>query len=113
MLRNDQACRAVLYARVSTGKQVEHGHGLDAQRHRLDEFADARGLDVVETIVDEGLSGTDLDRPGLQRVVRLAQEGAVDAVVVTKADRVSRNVRDLLNLSAMLEAHGVALVTAD
>ncbi len=33
--------------------------------------------------------------------------------MATKADRVSRNVRDLLNLSATLEAHGVGLVTAD
>lgn len=113
MLRSDHGCRAVLYARVSTGKQVEHGHGLDAQRHRLDEFATSRKLDVVEIIVDEGMSGTDLARPGLQRAMALARDGAVDAVVVTKADRVSRNVRDLLNLSATLEAHGVALVTCD
>ena len=113
MLRSDHRCRAVLYARVSTDKQVQDGHGLDAQRRRLDDFASARDLDVVEVVVDEGVSGKDLERPGMQRVIGLAESGAVAAVVVTKADRVSRNVRDLLNLSAMLEAHGVALVTCD
>ncbi len=105
--------RVVLYARVSTAGQVQFGHGLDAQRDRLSRFVVERGLDVVEFIVDEGLSGTTLDRPGVQRVVELAKAGEVDAVVVTKADRISRNVRDLLNLGALLEEHGVALLTVD
>lgn len=105
--------RAVLYARVSTDKQAATGHGLHAQKVRLHEFADKRGLDVVEFIADEGVSGKDLERDGMKRVLELAANGALDAVVVTKADRVSRNVRDLLNLSAALEAYGVGLVTCD
>lgn len=106
-------CRAVLYARVSTNKQAENGHGLDAQRNRLEEFAGQRNLDVIAVVADEGESGTTMERDGMQRVLRFVHDREVDAVVVTKADRVSRNVRDLLNLSAMLEQHGVALVTAD
>jgi DNA invertase Pin-like site-specific DNA recombinase len=105
--------RAVLHIRVSTDKQAADGHGLDAQRTRLAQYATQRSLDVVATIADEGISGTTLDRDGMRRVLELVETGEVDAVVVTKADRISRNVRDLLNLSATLEAHGVALVTAD
>jgi len=73
----------------------------------------ASNLDVIEYIADEGVSSKDLERDGMRRVLALAESGAVDAVVVTKADRVSHNVRDLLNLSALLEAHGVGLVTCD
>ncbi len=105
--------RVVLYTRVSTDKQAEHGHGLDAQRARLSEFADQRSLNVVQVVADEGVSGTTLERDGMRQVLDLVQSRAVDAVVVTKADRISRNVRDLLNLSALLDEHGVALVTAD
>jgi len=105
--------RAVLYTRVSTDKQAEHGHGLDAQHTRLAEFAAQRRLDVVQVVADEGVSGTTLERDGMRQVLDLVRSRTVDAVVVTKADRISRNVRDLLNLSAMLEEHGVALVTAD
>jgi site-specific DNA recombinase len=105
--------RCVLYIRVSTDKQASDGHGLDAQRTRLIEFAQQRQLDIVEVVADEGVSGTTLHRDGMRRVLDLVEARVVDAVVVTKADRVSRNVRDLLNLSAMLDAHGVALVTAD
>lgn len=105
--------RVVLYTRVSTDKQAEHGHGLLAQSARLAEFAAQRRLDVVQVIADEGVSGTTMERDGMRQVLALVQARAVDAVVVTKADRISRNVRDLLNLSADLEANGVALVTAD
>lgn len=105
--------RAVLYLRVSTDKQVSDGHGLDAQRVRLREFAKQRSLDVIDVIADKGVGGTTLEREGLRRVMDMVAAQRLDAVVVTKADRISRNVRDLLNLSAELERHGVALVTAD
>lgn len=106
-------CRVALYLRVSTDKQAQDGHGLDAQRTRLDEFASDKGLEVMEVIVDEGMSGKTLDRPGMKRIIELADAGAISAVIVTKADRISRSLRDLLNLGAELEARGVALVTAD
>lgn len=105
--------RVVLYARVSTDKQAVDGHGLDAQRARLAAFVDQRRLDVVESVVDEGASGSTLEREGMCRVLALVEAGEVEAVVVTKADRVSRNLHDLLTLSARLEQRGVALITAD
>ncbi|MCW2956908.1 MAG: putative resolvase [Thermoleophilia bacterium] len=105
--------RVVLYSRVSTDKQAQDGHGLAAQHTRLCEFAEQRRLDVLYTVADEGVSGSTMQRDGMQRVLNLVVAQMVDAVVVTKADRISRNVRDLLNLSATLEEHGVALVTAD
>lgn len=109
----DKGQRLALYVRVSTDKQATHGHSLDGQRQRLQEYAAARGLQVVETVCDEGLSAKTLDRPGMARVMQLAEARDIDAVVVTKGDRVSRSLRDLLNLGAALEAFGVALVTTD
>jgi DNA invertase Pin-like site-specific DNA recombinase len=49
----------------------------------------------------------------VQRVLELAANRSIDAVVVTKADRISRSLRDMLNLGAELDGYGVALVTAD
>lgn len=108
-----RGARAVLYLRVSTAKQVADGHGLDAQQHRLAQFANDRGLETVEVVIDQGISGKSLDRVGVRRVLELADAGAIDAVIVTKADRISRSLRDLLNLGAELDDRGVALVTAD
>ena len=108
---NDQ--RAVLYARVSTDKQAADGHGLDAQRTRLQSYAQSQGLDVIDFVVDEGVSAKALERDGMARIRELVDSGAVDVVLVTKADRVSRSLRDLLNFSAELEDHGITLITTD
>lgn len=105
--------RAVLYVRVSTAQQAGEGHSLDAQRDRLAEYATAHGLHVVELIEDGGESGADLDRPGFARVLELVAAGAVDVLIATKADRIARSLRDLLNLVAELDRHGVAITLAD
>ncbi len=108
-----QGGKVALYVRVSTDKQANDGHGLDAQRERLAQFAADKRLDVLEVVVDSGVSGKSLSRAGVARVVELAEAGAIDAVIVTKADRISRSLRDLLELTERLEGLGVALVTAD
>lgn len=105
--------RAVLYIRVSTAKQAEHGHSLDAQRSTLMHYADRYALQVVEVIVDGGESAGTLNRPGLQRALEMVEAGDVDVIVATKGDRISRNLRDLLNLAADLERQGASIATAD
>lgn len=105
--------RAVLYIRVSTGKQVEHGHSLDAQRERLMAYADRHVLQVVDVIVDGGESAGTLNRPGLRRALDMIEAGEADVLVATKGDRISRNLRDLLNLAATLAEHDASIATAD
>lgn len=105
--------RAVLYLRVSTARQADEGHSLDWQRSELEQYAARQGLQVVETIIDGGKSAKGVDRPGLRQVIAMAEAGAVDVVVATKGDRLSRNLRDLLNLAAELGDLGVSIATAD
>lgn len=105
--------RAVLYLRVSTSRQASEGHSLDGQRTALDDYANRHNLDVVEIVVDGGESGKALDRPGIRRVLALAEGKGVDVLLATKSDRICRSLRDLLNLSAELASRKVAIVTAD
>jgi DNA invertase Pin-like site-specific DNA recombinase len=51
-------------------------------------------LTIIEEIQDE-ISGTVLQRPGLDRLRKLVRAGSVDAVVVYTADRLSRDSIDL------------------
>ena len=59
---------AVGYVRVSREEQAREGVSLDAQRDRVAAYATAKGLTLVDVIADEGRSGKDLDRPGLQEL---------------------------------------------
>lgn len=101
---------AVGYSRVSTSEQAEEGLSLDAQEARVRAYALAKDLELVEVIRDEGLSGKDLRRPGIDRLVAVCKARGVGAVIVMKLDRLTRRTRDLLYLvEDVFEANDVTL----
>jgi len=58
--------RTIAYLRVSTDKQADRGVSLDAQRAKVNAYAELYDLDLADVIVDAGESAKSLDRPGLQ-----------------------------------------------
>ena len=91
------AARCALYLRVSMIQQGD-GQSLKTQKRQLLQYARARGNEVVDVYCDAGLSGKDMDRPELQRLIQDAEQRRFDVVVVWKVDRISRSLRDLLGL---------------
>ena len=83
--------RAALYARVSTDKQ-EREETVASQVDLLQQTAEARGYEILpgNIFIDEGVSGSRLDRPALERLRDLAAEGAFEVVLVTAPDRLAR-----------------------
>jgi len=104
--------RCALYLRVSTGPQVE-GNSLTTQRRQLLRYAEAREYRVVDIYMDSGLSGKNTDRPELQRLLADARERRFDIVLVWRVDRISRSLRDLLELVETLREHGVEFSAVD
>jgi DNA invertase Pin-like site-specific DNA recombinase len=86
------------YARCSTEKQ-----DLTSQRDRLAEL----GVAPDRIYLDEGLTGTNRDRPGLDQA--LASVRAGDTLVVPKLDRLARSVPDARAIGDDLVARGVTL----
>lgn len=85
------------YARTSTVDQVA---GLEAQERDLKE---AR----CEKLFVEQLSSVAKKRPQLEAALEFAREG--DEFVVTKLDRLARNVEELLAIERRLREKGVTL----
>jgi DNA invertase Pin-like site-specific DNA recombinase len=100
--------RAVAYLRVSTEKQADKGVSLEAQRTKVEAYAALYDLDLVDVIVDAGVSAKTIERPGLARVLDMLRKGSADAVLVVKLDRLTRSVRDLGDLVARFFAPGKA-----
>ena len=68
---------------------------------------------MVAEYLDLGVSGARRSRPALDRLVKAATRREIDAVVITKLDRLGRSLTHLLALLGDLEALGVELISLD
>lgn len=100
--------RAIGYTRVSTREQADSGLSLEGQERRIRAYCEAREWELAGIITDAGLSGGNMNRPGLSQVLELVRTGAVDVVCVLKLDRLTRSVKDLGILLEAFDRKGVA-----
>lgn len=87
--------KVIGYARVSTDEQAKSGLGLEAQIAKIRSYADLFELTVTEIVIDDGISGKNLKRPGLIKAIRAIKAGDAEGMLVAKLDRLTRNVADL------------------
>lgn len=106
---------SVLYARVSTLEQAEHGVSLEAQIERLQSYAHANGLDVVAVLVETGVSGgVPLgDRPQGGKLVGMVERGEVRNIICWKLDRCFRSASDALTVTERWDRIGAAFHVVD
>ncbi|MBA7551837.1 hypothetical protein ES705_44387 [subsurface metagenome] len=90
--------KAVGYTRVSTEEQVREGISLEYQKVKIEQYAKLHNLDLIKVITDAGVSGKDLNREGIQKLLSLCRDKIVNHVVVYKIDRLTRKTKDLLIL---------------
>jgi site-specific DNA recombinase len=99
---------------VSSLEQADSGISLAAQADRIRAYCSMQGWECVDVVRDDGYSGKDLKRPAIQRVLheaRTRRGRRFDAVVVTKLDRLTRPMKDLLALTTAADRHGLAVVS--
>jgi site-specific DNA recombinase len=99
----------VAYCRVSTEEQAAEGFSIARQADKLRVYAELHELGEVTVIADPGLSGKNLERPGLQQLLHMVNEGHVANVLTWRLDRLSRNLVDLIMLADEFGQRGVAL----
>jgi DNA invertase Pin-like site-specific DNA recombinase len=97
------------YARVSTKEQGDSRNGLEAQRADLQRFAAAEGFELVSVLEEVASGALDLSRrPVLMKALALARKHKC-CVVVSKLDRLSR---DVAFISALM-ARGVPFIVTE
>lgn len=98
------AIRLAIYARVSTPGQTVEPQLLELHGH-----AKNRGWPVAHEFTDI-ISGAKVSREGLDRLMVLVRDRAVDAVMVVKIDRLARSLSHFARLCDELKSAGVALI---
>lgn len=85
------------------------GTSLEHQSEQLEKYCESQSCQIFQAYVDPGYTGKDAERPGLKRPLADAKLGMFEKVVVFKLDRLSRNLRLLLELEEKLKESGVSL----
>lgn len=89
--------KAVVYTRVSSGKQAEEDKvSLPEQERMCKAYIESKGWEYVKTYEDAGYSGRNMNRPAIQELIQDIKSGEVEAVVIWKLDRLSRRQRETI-----------------
>lgn len=101
--------KCAIYCRVSTDEQKE-GRTIESQVQELRDFAQANNHNIMNIYLDDGWSGSLLNRPGLDLLRDDAGKGLFEAVLVNDVDRLSRELVYLGIIKRDLEKKNVKLV---
>jgi len=84
--------KAGLYYRLSQ-EDERSGESLSIENQKLivEKYARENGFEIVDEYVDDGYSGTNFNRPGVQRMFEDAKSGRINAIIVKDMSRFGRN----------------------
>ena len=100
-----------LYARKSVEREnsISCETQLDYCRAMLK--PDERGEKIYE-YVDNGFSGSNLDRDGFREMMSLIERGKISKVIVYRLDRISRSLADFMSVISEFKKYNVAFVSS-
>jgi len=105
---------AVIYTRVSTGQQAEHGTSLASQLETCHAKAKQLNLPVVSMYEDAGVSGGFLlSRPGIKSAISDIISGRASHFVCANISRFSRDREHQSAIKKAIEAAGGTLIICD
>ena len=107
----DDTTRVALYARVSSERQADEltiQSQVAALRQRIN--ADGCKVEAELCFLDDGFSGTTVQRPALERLRDLAYSGVIDRLYVHSPDRLARKYAYQVVLMEEFNKHDVKIV---
>ena len=109
--------KTIAYIRVSSQRQVDEGNSLEAQKRRIIQLAQFKGLSIApeDFLIEKGVSaGIPLwERPMGRVLRRKLLSGEYSNLIAMKLDRLFRITTDMLLTVQEVEDMGVRLLIAD
>lgn len=101
---------AVIYARYSCDKQTEQS--IEGQLRVCQEYAKRNDILILNTYIDQAMSGTNDNRPDFQKMIKDSSRKEWNYVLVYKLDRFSRNKFEATIHKKTLKDNGVKVLSA-
>ena len=95
--------KIVIYCRVSSDRQVQHGNGLRSQEHTCRGYLKAKGHEAPQRVFkEEGVSGKDLNRPAFNEMIAYCAKHMKEGTIIC-ADDMSRFTRSIYDMHDLYE----------
>ncbi len=114
-------CKILHNLRVSTDEQAKVEEGsIKNQEESLRRYVDGENLKhsgkwgfIVDVYTDDGYSAKSLNRPAVRKLLFDISKGCIDTVMITEISRLSRLVKDWIDLRAFLQEHQASFISAE
>ena len=111
-----QVRRCATYTRKSSEEGLEQDfNSLDAQREACEAYIRSQVGEGWKPLgaryEDGGFSGGNINRPGLQKLLKDIEAGKIDIIVVYKVDRLTRSLTDFSKIVEVLDDREVSFVS--
>ena len=88
----DKAYNVGIYCRLSNDDERDgESASIENQKLLLQRYVREKGWNEIDTYIDDGYSGTNFDRPGVQRLIEDAKAGKINVILVKDLSRFGRS----------------------
>ena len=92
--------RVGVYVRLSNeDERAGESVSIENQKLLLTKHVKEQGWELVEVYCDDGFSGTNQNRPALQRMIHDVKQGHINAVLIKDLSRLGRNYLEVGELA--------------
>lgn len=92
MSKQIQNRKAGLYYRLSQeDERAGESLSIENQKKILEKYARENGFEIIDEYIDDGWSGTNFNRPGVQRLLEDAKNSRINTIIVKDLSRFGRN----------------------
>ena len=109
-MRNYEKITA-LYERLSRDDELQgEGNSIVNQKKTLEEYAKKNHLENIIHFTDDGISGTQFDRPGFMAMMNGVNQGNIGCIIVKDISRLGRDYLKVDQYMEILRQKGVRLI---
>ena len=101
-----------IYVRRSVSDRDKGNNSLSIESQKEDCIRALEKGEKYRIYCDDGKSGKDIEhRPAFRQMMADAKDGLIRRIIVKKYDRFSRNMREYLNVTNLLDSYGISVTS--
>ena len=103
--------KVIGYIRVSTEYQKLKENSINNQIQSINKYCDNDDMCLIDIFEDNGVSGMNSDRNGLNQLFDKVKKDNIDIVIVYSLSRLGRKLKDVIGFVEMLDKHNVQFIS--